>query len=570
MYQIDGLGWVGLIDRLTLHSIRLLDRSTLHTYTRPPIWRARERAKHDAWARHAQQQTPEAAMAAYVSLVGEEGKARVFEAGGMIPSTEEELQEEAAAAAAAMALDGHQPSTSSTSQSPPPYPRQRQQQPLKRPCPQPSSLTHHAPARPFGDWVEGLSTSSSLSPWALHPRKRLDITYADLAFAAAHALLPASRDNGDGGNWLAEQQQQEEGQPAPLLPPLFAPSCSSAASGGGGGARGWLLPCLSVRTAWDLLLRALALPPGSEVLMTGVTIPDMVKIARRHGLLPVPMDLDPLTLAPSLEDLHAALEGPSSSSSSKGSPRLLSPRLLVLTHLFGARIPPRLLAPLVAMARGKGLLVVEDCAQALFPSWASASSAQASEGQADVSFYSFGTIKTATALGGGVMVLHHPHAAEEKEGEGGEQPPLLRGRPLLDRLRRLQQTSLSSIAPQSTPEVLARVLKAAALHALSTPAACGLLAALLGPAQYDEQLTRWTRGFPAKDEAGLFRLLRRRPHPAVLALLRRRVDGVGSDPSYLLARCLISLSVFLFCFVVYLQMQINTRITLIGRSVDTD
>lgn len=35
--------------------------------------------------------------------------------------------------------------------------------------------------------------------------------------------------------------------------------------------------------------------------MTGVTIPDMVKIARRHGLRPVPLDLEPPTLAPSVE-----------------------------------------------------------------------------------------------------------------------------------------------------------------------------------------------------------------------------------------------------------------------------
>lgn len=35
--------------------------------------------------------------------------------------------------------------------------------------------------------------------------------------------------------------------------------------------------------------------------MTGVTIPDMVKIVKRHGLVPVPLDIDPETLAPSME-----------------------------------------------------------------------------------------------------------------------------------------------------------------------------------------------------------------------------------------------------------------------------
>jgi hypothetical protein len=104
--------------------------------------------------------TPEGAMAAYVALVGE-GKGAG--GGGVIPSTEEE----AAVAVAAVVLDG-QISSPSPRQQPPPS--------GKRPRPRPpASLTHHAPARPFGDWVEGLSTSSSLAPWALHPRKRLGL-----------------------------------------------------------------------------------------------------------------------------------------------------------------------------------------------------------------------------------------------------------------------------------------------------------------------------------------------------------------------------------------------------------
>ena len=55
---------------------------------------------------------------------------------------------------------------------------------------------------------------------------------------------------------------------------------------------------LSVRTALDLLLEAWALPRGSEVLMSAVTIPDMVAIVRHHGLVPVPVDLDMRRLAP--------------------------------------------------------------------------------------------------------------------------------------------------------------------------------------------------------------------------------------------------------------------------------
>ena len=58
------------------------------------------------------------------------------------------------------------------------------------------------------------------------------------------------------------------------------------------------LVCLSVRSAWDLLLSGLDWPPGSEVLMSAITHPGMALILRAHGLRAVPVDLDPDTLAP--------------------------------------------------------------------------------------------------------------------------------------------------------------------------------------------------------------------------------------------------------------------------------
>ena len=70
---------------------------------------------------------------------------------------------------------------------------------------------------------------------------------------------------------------------------------------------------LSVRTGWDLLLTALALPAGSEVVTSAVTIPDMVRIIEHHGLTPVPVDVDAVGLEIDLEQLerlhHAADAG---------------------------------------------------------------------------------------------------------------------------------------------------------------------------------------------------------------------------------------------------------------------
>lgn len=164
----------------------------------------------------------------------------------------------------------------------------------------------------------------------------------------------------------------------------------------------------------------------------------------------------------------------------------------------------------------------------------------------DVSFYSFGTIKTATALGGAVVVVHPTAALSEREEDKATQAPippptplplpllmLMRGRPLYHRLAHLER---SLPATQTSGELLFKLARTSALHVLSTPGACGLLSSLLGPQVYDEQVTRWTRGFPARDEAGLVRMLRRRPHPVVVELMRRRVRGVETDPRYLLAR----------------------------------
>ena len=107
---------------------------------------------------------------------------------------------------------------------------------------------------------------------------------------------------------------------------------------------------LSVRSGFDILLEALDLPEGSEVLVSAITIPDMGRIIRAHGLVPVPVDVDAMTLEP----IPAALE------------RAFSPRsrALLVAHLFGAQLR---LEESLRFAREKGLLFLEDCAQSYVP-----------------------------------------------------------------------------------------------------------------------------------------------------------------------------------------------------------
>ena len=147
----------------------------------------------------------------------------------------------------------------------------------------------------------------------------------------------------------------------------------------------WLPPeevilSLSVRSGLDLLLTALELPAGSEMIVSAVTIPDMVRIVEHHRLVPVPVDVDGRTLQPVLEHLERSI-----------TPRT---RAILVAHLFGTHID---MVPIIELAKQHDLLVIEDCAQAFV------GSAYAGHPDSDCALFSFGPIKTATALGGAVV-----------------------------------------------------------------------------------------------------------------------------------------------------------------------
>ncbi|MGE0008231.1 MAG: DegT/DnrJ/EryC1/StrS family aminotransferase [Parvibaculaceae bacterium] len=136
----------------------------------------------------------------------------------------------------------------------------------------------------------------------------------------------------------------------------------------------------SVRSGFDLMIQALDLKPGDEVIFSALNVKGMVRVVRDAGLVPVPVDLDPGSMGPDPEKLERAV-----------TPRS---RVFVAAHLFGTRLD---LDPLFALARSKGIIAVEDCAQAF--------NGRAYPGSpaADLSMFSFGPIKTSTALGGALI-----------------------------------------------------------------------------------------------------------------------------------------------------------------------
>ncbi|MBI4539896.1 MAG: DegT/DnrJ/EryC1/StrS family aminotransferase [Gemmatimonadetes bacterium] len=297
------------------------------------------------------------------------------------------------------------------------------------------------------------------------PRAKLDIGWSDIAFAAARCLWPGNRD--------AAQERTERAWPPD----------------------GHTFACLSVRTGFDLLLEALALPPGSEILVSALTIPDIRRIAEAHGLVVVPVDIDPHTLAADPDSLARAW-----------SPRA---RAIVFAHLFGAWAD---LEPTLRFARQHGLRVIEDCAQAY------AADRCRGHPESDVRMFSFGPIKTGTAFGGGILVF--------------------RDRSLLDRVRALHER----YPTRSRWDYLKRIGRYSLLRLLGEPpafriflAACRLLGRLP-----DDVIGRAARGFPGPN---LLKQIRLRPCYPLLALLAHRLerpDSHGLRRRVVTARALIA------------------------------
>ncbi len=277
-------------------------------------------------------------------------------------------------------------------------------------------------------------------------RKRLDITWTDLGFGVIACLL--KRD------------------PKPVQESVERYWSD----------RGDAVACLSVRSGFDLLLEALKLPPGSEVLISAITIPDMVRILEEHRLVPVPVDLDPDDLSLSEESLRLAL-GPKAGA-------------IVVAHLFGGRMP---MEPIAEFARRHRLLLIEDCAQAFD------GGRYRGHDDSDVSMFSFGPIKTATALGGGLLRVRDASTRA--------------------RIQRLQE----SYPPQGRCRFFRRIAKYALLKSLMPRPMFDslLLLCRLARLDYDRLLNCTTHGFSRRD---FFPHIRQRPSTPLLALLRRRLE----------------------------------------------
>jgi len=137
------------------------------------------------------------------------------------------------------------------------------------------------------------------------------------------------------------------------------------------------------RMAFHYILRALDLPEGSEIIFPALTFWVVPEIARRAGLRPVFVDVDPATFNIDPSKIEVALTERT--------------RAIVPTHLYGQ---PCAMTEILKIAERHDLIVIEDCAQAVGARYRGRR--VGTFGKA--SFFSFQLLKGINTYGGGMVL----------------------------------------------------------------------------------------------------------------------------------------------------------------------
>ncbi|MEL1230594.1 MAG: DegT/DnrJ/EryC1/StrS family aminotransferase [Candidatus Neomarinimicrobiota bacterium] len=240
---------------------------------------------------------------------------------------------------------------------------------------------------------------------------------------------------------------------------------------------------LSVRTIFDSLLLTKNFKKGSEVIMTGITIPDMVKIVESNGLKIVPIDLDMETLQLKKEALNKAVSKKTV--------------MIVVAHLFGSRME---MDPVYkALDKRSDVLIVEDCAQAY-----NGISGYIKQSKTDISMFSFGSIKSITALGGAIGFTMDKELKKEINNKISKYPKI------------------------KNAEFRKKVLKYIALKILSNPFIYGffILACRFLKIDYDKAIISSVR---MVQDDNLFEAIRKNPSTSHLRYLLYRLTSMQEN-----------------------------------------
>ncbi|HEX6647923.1 MAG TPA: aminotransferase class I/II-fold pyridoxal phosphate-dependent enzyme [Pyrinomonadaceae bacterium] len=156
------------------------------------------------------------------------------------------------------------------------------------------------------------------------------------------------------------------------------------------------------RMAFHYILRALNLPAGSEIIFPALTFWAVPEMARRNGLRPVFVDVDPATFNLDPAKLEAALTERT--------------RAIVPTHLYGL---PCAMTEVMKIAEKYDLVVIEDCAQAIGAQY---------RGQrvgtfGTAAFFSFQLLKGINTYGGGMVLTNDIGLSRGVRAQAVSEPP---------------------------------------------------------------------------------------------------------------------------------------------------
>jgi perosamine synthetase len=156
------------------------------------------------------------------------------------------------------------------------------------------------------------------------------------------------------------------------------------------------------RMAFYYILRALDFEPGSEIIFPALTFWVVPEMARRAGLKPVFVDVDPSTFNLDPSKIEAAINERT--------------RALVPTHLYGQ---PCDMTQVTRIAEKHDLVVIEDCAQAAGALYRGRR--VGTFGAA--SFFSFQMLKGINTYGGGMALTNDASLALRVREQARAEPP---------------------------------------------------------------------------------------------------------------------------------------------------
>lgn len=137
--------------------------------------------------------------------------------------------------------------------------------------------------------------------------------------------------------------------------------------------------------ALQLAVEALQLQPGDEVILPAFTIISCASAIARLGLVPVPVDCDPITMNSTVEHYRAAI-----------TPRT---RAIMVVHIYGLPVD---MDPILELAASHDLKVIEDAAEMIGQTYRG----RPCGGFGDVSIVSFYPNKHITTGEGGMVLTN--------------------------------------------------------------------------------------------------------------------------------------------------------------------